>query len=122
EQDGLDVIAETAAPGIDAAELATDQGQAELLSQVVGRGRVAQGGQEVAVDRAAVALEDLLLGGGRLRPRAAVGLLQERPDRGNLAEPVLGGGIHRGLLFVGRAAPSVPEKGSANAGESPRMA
>ena len=83
--DRLHERAEAAALGIDLAEIAADELQGEFLEHVVGRVLVAQCGQGVAPHRAAVAVEQRLLGGvdGRV---IAVRLADHRPDGLDAAE------------------------------------
>ena len=83
--DGFHKRAEAALARIGAAEIAPDELERELLEYLVGRVLVAERRQRVAADRAAIAVEHLLL--GRLHGRVvAVCELDDRPERLDLAE------------------------------------
>src|SRR5262249_31779946 len=71
--------------------VAADKPEGEFLGQFVGRLRVAQGAEQVAVDGLAVAAQQLVLGGGGLGGGAVVGLADDRPVGLDAAEPRVGG-------------------------------
>src|SRR5207237_5944506 len=60
EEGGLDVVAKAALVGIGVAELPLHETEGELLRQFAGQVRIAHGGDEVTIDRAAVALQEHL--------------------------------------------------------------
>jgi hypothetical protein len=62
---------------IEMAKITAYEAQAKLLRQVVGRVLVVKTGEEIAVDRAAVALKEDLLGGGHRVRRTIMGLAQD---------------------------------------------
>lgn len=89
EQGALDVVAESPLRRVGLAEAALDEAQGELLGQVLGHRRVADGPQQVAVDGAAVALHQHLASLGRGIGLAPMGLEEDRPLGGDLAEVLL---------------------------------
>ena len=96
-QRGLEVIAESAPRRVGPPECAADQPQGELLEQLVGLVRIAQGAEQVAVGGALVTLDQRQE--GLLRGRVgAVRAGHQRPHRGDPAQSRLKGVlVHRGV-------------------------
>ena len=86
--EGLEEIAETALFGIGPAEVAAHQPDGEFLAQVVDDIVLFHDAEHVAVDGSAVPLHQGLLGRLGRRSAAVVGLKDQRPARGDLAEAV----------------------------------
>jgi Transposase DDE domain len=80
-----------AAVGVGPVQVAADKPEGEFLRELVGRLRVAEGAQQVAVDGLAVAAEQLVAGGGRVGGLAVVGLADHRPVGLDAAEPRVAG-------------------------------
>ena len=89
EESGLDEIAKPAACGVGAAKIAVQEPQRELLEQLVSRVRIAYGGQEIAMDSAAVPFQQLALSVTSRGSSLAMCLTDQRPQRGDVAQPVL---------------------------------
>ncbi len=86
EKHALDVIAEPAAPRIDAAQIAVKKAISELLEQVIGRVLVAESAAQVATDSVAVAIQQLLLGRADVRALGVMRQADQRPQGGNPAQ------------------------------------
>jgi hypothetical protein len=70
----LEQVAEAALLGVGVAEVAAHEAQGELLEQLVGRVGVADTGQQVAIHRRPIPLQDHPPGAVRLRGAAVVRL------------------------------------------------
>src|SRR5689334_6408119 len=82
----LEKIAKTSPARVRPVKVATHETQGELLKHVGSCVGVPKGGSQVTKDRGRVALDELLLSGADRLARALVGLAQDRPARGDLAE------------------------------------
>jgi hypothetical protein len=104
-EDGLDVIAETAALGIGPLEVAADEAQGEFLRQLVGLVGVVQDRVQEALDGAGVAVPQRRLRGGDARALALMGVEDQRPARRNAAEALPGFGVGHGQVYGAGAVP-----------------
>ena len=91
----LEEVAEPALAGVGVPEIAAEEPQGKFLREVIGGLRVAERGQQVAMDSASVSSHQRGLGFGGFRGPAIVGLENGRPMRLDPAEVVVKGfGIH----------------------------
>jgi hypothetical protein len=88
-QGDADVVAEAAALRVGPAEVGAEKTEGEFLGQLGGGVHVAQGAEQVAVDRPPVAPHEGVLGGGRPVRPARVGLEDQRPDGRDAAQPLV---------------------------------
>jgi hypothetical protein len=99
EQHALDEIAETAALGVGLLQVAAHETQREFLSHVISGVGIAQGAEQLAMDRWGIALNQLLRGSNRVR-RLPICLVDDGPERTDATQSLIATArlFHCGLL------------------------